>query len=391
MPIGFATRAYFDPHLSSIQELAELVATVTPDGQYPRASSIEREIVVYEAATFDAASTDPAARLGLMAELADVFGNGPGVILVRGAIPRDVVARTRAALETLLDEQHRSSNATGDHFAMAGTNDRIWNALEKLAVTAPDCFVDYYSSPTIALASEAWLGPGYQITSQINIVNPGGTAQSPHRDYHLGFMSDEAATAYPVHAHLLSPLLTLQGAVAHGDMPVESGPTKLLPHSQKYPPGYVVWKQPEVIALFEAQHVQLALQSGDAVFFNPAVYHAAGANRTDHLRRMANLLQVGSAFGRSTEAVDRGRTARAVYPTLLARQADGWSPDALQRAVAAAAEGYAFPTDLDRDPPIGGLAPATQADIVRRALAEQWTPEQLDVAIEAHAMRRRTS
>ena len=172
-----------------------------------------------------------------MAELAEVLRDGPGVILVRGAVPVDVVDRTRAVLEEILDEQRSTSNATGDHFAMAGTNDRIWNALEKLAVASPECFVDYYSSASIALASEAWLGPGYQITSQINIVNPGGVAQSPHRDYHLGFMSDEAAAAFPVHTHLLSPLLTLQGAVAHCDMPVESGPTKVLPHSHKYPPG----------------------------------------------------------------------------------------------------------------------------------------------------------
>ena len=31
----------------------------------------------------------------------------------------------------------------------------------------------------------------------------------------------------------LSPLLTLQGAVAHVDMPLESGPTLYLPHSRR--------------------------------------------------------------------------------------------------------------------------------------------------------------
>lgn len=33
------------------------------------------------------------------------------------------------------------------------------------------------------LICEAWLGPGYSMTSQTNIVNPGGKAQEPHRDY----------------------------------------------------------------------------------------------------------------------------------------------------------------------------------------------------------------
>ena len=32
----------------------------------------------------------------------------------------------------------------------------------------------------------------------------------------------------------MSPVLTLQGAVAHCDMPIESGPTMLLPYSQRF-------------------------------------------------------------------------------------------------------------------------------------------------------------
>ena len=86
----------------------------------------------------------------------------------------------------------------------------------------------------IALISRAWLGPGYQVTSQVNVVRPGGQAQDPHRDYHLGFLSNDVAAQYPTHVHLLSPVLTLQGAVAHSDMPVESGPTMYLPYSHQY-------------------------------------------------------------------------------------------------------------------------------------------------------------
>ena len=54
-------------------------------------------------------------------------------------------------------------------------------------------------------------------------------------------------------------------------------------------------------------------------------------------------------------------------------------------AIAACAEGYAFPTNLDRDPPLGGLAPASQQDLLRRALAEQWPVAQLNEALLAQA------
>ena len=40
---------------------------------------------------------------------------------------------------------------------------------------------------------------------------------------------DERAADYPAHVHRFSPMLTLQGAVAHCDMPVATGPTMYLP------------------------------------------------------------------------------------------------------------------------------------------------------------------
>jgi hypothetical protein len=42
----------------------------------------------------------------------------------------------------------------------------------------------------------------------------------------------------------------------------------------------------------------------------------------------------------------------------------------LRAAIAASAEGYSFPINLDRDPPKGGLAPETQQALFTRALAE---------------------
>ena len=190
--------------------------------------------------------------------------------------------------------------------------------------------------------------------------------------------------------HQLSPVLTLQGAVAHTDMPAETGPTMYLPHSQKYLPGYLAWRRPEFREYFEASHVQLPLAKGDAVFFNPAVFHAAGANRTADVRRMANLLQVSSAFGRAMEAVDRSAMSVAVLPTLLAMTDDGASPAMIANVIAACAEGYAFPTNLDLDQPIDGLAPPTEADILGRAVAEGWSRQQLETELGALSARRQS-
>ena len=80
----------------------------------------------------------------------------------------------------------------------------------------------------------------------------------------------------------------------------------------------------------------LPLAKGDAIFFNPALFHAAGTNHTTDVRRMANLLQVSSAYGRAMETVDRTRMTKALYPTLCAAQQDGsLTPDQIANTIAA--------------------------------------------------------
>ncbi|MFE2263692.1 phytanoyl-CoA dioxygenase family protein [Streptomyces griseosporeus] len=358
-----------------------LVERRTDPADYPHAAAVERNVPVYDAAR-------AADREALREELVRALTDGPGVVAFRGAFEPAVVDAATAVFEALIAGQRASGAGAGDHFAPPGANDRVWNALEKAALHDPEVFADYYANEVLALAAQAWLGPGYQVTSQINVVNPGGAAQTAHRDYHLGFLPAEAAAAYPAHVHRLSPVLTLQGAVAHCDMPVESGPTLYLPYSQAYEPGYLAWRLPAFQAYFDRHHVQLPLAKGDAVFFNPALFHAAGGNRSADIRRMANLLQISSAFGRAMETVDREAVVNAVYPVLLRRRAAGADQRWLDRVIAASAEGYPFPTNLDDDPPVDGLAPPAQADLVRRALREGRTPEELRAELRAAAGRR---
>ncbi|MFS8200029.1 phytanoyl-CoA dioxygenase family protein [Streptomyces sp. CWNU-52B] len=382
-------RTWLSAHDCDLDGFRELVEQSTDPAGYPYAAAVEQNVLLYDSESLRAATRTPEGRGNVQAELVRALAEGPGIVVFKGAFPDPgVLGRATGAFEALIAEQRASGATAGDHFAKPGANDRVWNALEKAALLDPEAFADYYANDILALVSLAWLGPGYQVTSQINVVNPGGAAQTVHRDYHLGFLSNEAAAAYPAHVHRLSPVLTLQGAVAHVDMPVESGPTLYLPHSQKYESGYLAWRLPEFHTYFEEHHVQLPLAAGDAAFFNPALFHAAGHNRSADIRRMANLLQVSSAFGRAMESVDREALSNAVYPVLLKRKAAGASQEWLDTVVAAGAEGYPFPTNLDSDPPVDGLAPQSQADLVRAALREERSPEYLRDALRAAAVRR---
>jgi ectoine hydroxylase-related dioxygenase (phytanoyl-CoA dioxygenase family) len=331
------------------------------------------------------------------AELMDAFNHiwahGAGVLVLQNLFADSALLdASTVQFQAMIDAEKLSGQAVGDHFAKPGANDRVWNALEKLCLAAPGVFAAYYGNPLLALVCEAWLGPAYQVTSQVNCVNPGGQAQRAHRDYHLGFLSPAQGALYPAHVHAMSPFLTLQGAVAHVDMPLQSGPTLYLPHSQKFASGYLVADQAEFQAFFDAQRIQLPLKKGDAVFFNPALLHAAGHNQSANIRRMANLLQVSSAFGRAMESVDRTRMAQRLYPALLALQGTGnLSAEAAHSAIAACAEGYAFPTNLDRDPPLAGLAPPSQQALMVQALQANWPVEKFDRELQQHAVKKLTS
>jgi ectoine hydroxylase-related dioxygenase (phytanoyl-CoA dioxygenase family) len=371
-----------------LEDFRRLVERHTRLADYPMASAVHSNVLTYEGDDIRRAATLPESRKALMAEWARVMMDGPGILLFKNAFSDLAVIDAATDRFASMIEEQRASNANGgDHFAKPGANDRIWNALEKLCLRDPYLFARYYGNAAIALVSEAWLGPSYQVTSQINVVNPGGAAQSPHRDYHMGFQTAEILAQFPAHAHRLSPVLTLQGAVAHCDMPVETGPTLYLPFSQTYELGYLAWRRPEFIEYFDHHRIQLPLAKGDAVFFNPALFHAAGSNRTKDVKRMANLLQISSAYGRAMESVDRARMSAALYPALLAL-GNELSPAECANAVAACAEGYSFPTNLDRDPPIGGLAPETQAQLMLKALAKKWPAGAFNEALEKQSWRR---
>ena len=379
----------------SLEELIKVLSEKATPSDLPFADDIVQQVPVYKGSKVLQLieSDDTGEQLKrLQSEWHWVWSSGPGILVIKNAFDNlELLDSVTTSFKALIDEEKQAGKGAGDHFAKPGANDRIWNALEKLCLHSPELFAKYYANPILAKAAEAWLGPNYQITSQVNSVNPGGEAQVAHRDYHLGFMTTEQAVNYPRHIHQLSSHLTLQCAVAHVDMPLESGPTLYLPHSQKYSHGYLLADFAPFHEYFAEHRVQLPLEKGDLVMFNPALLHAAGSNKSKDIKRLANLLQISSAFGRAMESVDRYKMSGALYPTLLDLYQNGeLSQLEIDCSIAACAESYAFPTNLDRDPPIGGLAPDSQAALMRAALSDGTSPTDFEKLLAVHAKKRLT-
>lgn len=365
------TKRNFDASKApSLVDFRLLCDQTTLKSTYPLAKTIAKNIPIYDCRDFDLSNAAQIDRL--QDELYHNLTSGPGAYVLKYFFPdATTIDAANEAYDGIIAAEKAASGEKGDHFAPGSANDRIWNSFSKHALADPQNFYDYFSNVWFKVVCDSYLGPGYRITTQVNIVRPGGKAQMPHRDYHLGFQTDEDVVQWPRSMHELSGFLTLQGAVAHTDMPLESGPTRLLPYSQTFSQGFRSYRRQEFIDYFHAHHVSLALEKGDAVFFSPSLFHAAGENVTADFSRSVNLIQVSSAFGKTMESIDPLPLVEESYDILQSKyKSEGISAevDAFIRAVA---DGYPFPTNLDCRPPAPGrMAPETEQDILRRVLSK---------------------
>ena len=222
-------QVYFSESDIDYDDLTKICSQTTLQEDYPLSDSVSNNVVIYDAKHFKSFVGNVEKERRLKTELHQVLESGPGVFVIRNLYQHDAIDQSNAIFEKIVETESGTSN---DHFA-SGTNTRIWNCFQKVALESADAFINYYSNDLVKLIAESWCGPNSQMTAQVNIVRPGGEMQKPHRDYHLGFQENEVVEKFPVTVHRLSNYLTLQGGVAHTDMPVESGPPVVLPFSHQ--------------------------------------------------------------------------------------------------------------------------------------------------------------
>ncbi|KAJ4335637.1 hypothetical protein N0V95_008851 [Ascochyta clinopodiicola] len=340
--------------------------------KYPLASDVVNNIPIYDLP--DYASLSAQQLSDLQDEWYHVLLHGPGVFATKHMFTDlNLIDKVNDVYSKIIEQEAQQSGKKGDHFATSGSNSRIWNSFSKHCLVDPSSFVEYYANPWLPLISSAWLGPHHRLTAQVNIVRPGGSAQISHRDYHIGFQSATSCEQFPKALQIASQFLTLQGAVAHSDMPLQSGPTRLLPFSQRFEEGYMAYRLKAFQDFFLEKYVSVPLDKGDGLFFNPALFHAAGANTSADIQRSANLLQISSAFGKPMETVDTLPLVERTWDALRGRyQKEGLSAE-VRAFLGSVAEGYPFPTNLDRRvPETAGMAPESEQDLLRRGLEEGW-------------------
>ena len=212
-----------------LDDLLAVLADGTHLDRYPHADRAVQGVLVYDSAAIAAVMGDPARRRELQAELADALANGPGVVVFAGRVRG---RRGRRCGDRRVRRHHRraacrraarraTTSASPAPTTGSGTPSRSSRSAR------PTCSSATTPTTSSRWRRQAWLGPGYQITSQVNVVNPGGLAQARTATTTSASSRTRSPPSSRRTCTPVSPVLTLQGAVAHSDMPVESGPTLL--------------------------------------------------------------------------------------------------------------------------------------------------------------------
>ena len=375
-------QVFFTESEISVDDLMQTCSQKTLKEAYPLAESVAENIIIYDAKNITHLVGNSNQEKRLKTELNHILGKGPGVFIIRNLYEDSVIDQSNGIFDKIIKNEATNKN---DHFA-SGSNTRIWNSLQKVAIENSEAFISYYANNILRVVAESWCGPNSQMTAQVNIVKPGSGMQKPHRDYHLGFQENETVQKYPISSHLMSQHLTLQAVIAHSDMPLESGPTLVMPHSQKYELGYLAWRNKEFQSFFSENAVQLPLKKGDGVFCNPALFHAAGSNSTNNFNRIANLLQISSVFGKAMERIDFIKIIKNIYPALLEHQNNNTlSKRLIENVLVCATDGYAFPTNLDYDTSsyssVHGLS---MFEVTQQALLDSLDLENFSLKLSEH-------
>ncbi|KAK1093696.1 hypothetical protein LTR48_001813 [Friedmanniomyces endolithicus] len=138
----------------SLPEFRILTQQVTLRETYPLASGVEKNVPIYDCASFDL--TDASATDKLQDELYHNLTSGPGVYILRNFFADvSVIDATNRAFEEIITREQEASGTKGDHFALGNANARIWNAFSKHALQDPESYVQYFSNPWFKLATKS--------------------------------------------------------------------------------------------------------------------------------------------------------------------------------------------------------------------------------------------
>ena len=289
-------------------------------------------------------------------EIVNILKDREGFFIVKDAFDPKLIDSNRESYYEILSKEK------WDHSRVKGTGKRIWRSLEKLALMDPHGWIYFYCNSALDHVFEAWLGPLYQLTAQINIINQDHKNLPVHFDYHFGMLRKDLQNKFPDTQKYMNQFMTLQAIVPHSNMNFENGGTRIYSGSQKSFVENFNLTEKEVESLFCKNAICPNLNIGDVLFLNSSLLHAGGVNKTSE-DRIALLIQASSAFGIPMEQNDYNLIHDVIFENVCELYKEGKLAfeDGI-RAIRNSSSSYLFPVNFDEISPRHGILPFTQTE-----------------------------
>ena len=129
-------QVYFSESDIDYDDLTEICSQKTLQEDYSLSDSVSNNVVIYDANHLKSFIVNELKERILKTELHQVLENGPGVFVVRNLYEGEVIDQSNTIFEKIVEREIDTSN---DHFA-SGTNIRIWNSFQKVALENADAF-----------------------------------------------------------------------------------------------------------------------------------------------------------------------------------------------------------------------------------------------------------
>ena len=223
---------------------------------------------------------DPLRRLSADAPVAAMLEayEADGALVVEGMVPGGIVADLCAAATTYAEgvEPGVADQGMGeDGKFFVGANTIRFSSLGRIT----PAYFDLLDDETWAAIADAILLPhcgGYWVnTGQVMYILPGEPAQALHRDADNWW--EYVRSAWPDVVDV-----TVSAMIGLGDVTEETGATRVIPGSHRWPDL--------VYHLHDHETVAADLGPGDALIYSGYVLHGGGANTTtDRVRRAMHL------------------------------------------------------------------------------------------------------
>ena len=110
---------YYDPDGCDLAEFTALIDQEVHSTDVPHASAIEKKVPIYDVAALGDVLASGPSRQALMAEWAQVFLRGAGVIVLKGAYANtQVLDDATSVYEDIIAKEKEGSSGGGDHFLL---------------------------------------------------------------------------------------------------------------------------------------------------------------------------------------------------------------------------------------------------------------------------------